>query len=660
MKNIIPFTYLQDKTLKGGSFLFCIFLLSSFSLHSQETEEKELYFYHISIPNFDSFEITKKEDGSLSIFSLESLEENEIIKQHKVYEFQPAFPNTLKENLKIVYRITTDSPSLVFKLEKLKPEKYQKIGEYFPPKVSYYPNDYGTTSPVENLGAPYPLTGLDLINAPSAWGITKGNKKVVIGISDARVDSTNIDLQGRVSKYLKYFDVTTGTVCTHGTGIAGIIGAIHDNAFGMPGICPDCDIITNGYGQFDFIQELVEAGAKVINVSWVLCGFGQYHQNIQERINEYYEEGILLVAGAGNAKKCNPYLADGSSSYGYPASFKNVISVTTVFADCDYPEDCMEDHEYFGTVVNDMKDRHLKSHILQNGKLAGVNGQWSMQHNLAVDITAPTNSFLLGRAGCGREDEQYGGASSTSTAVVTGVIGLIWSANYCLGSAEVESIMKLTAADIESLPGNKPYKMLLGAGRIDAYASVKMAHQMQLQKGNVEVTGRDFYRFDFTLKSAPYRIQVHNQTFRDSSTVDFSARKQIHLKPGTHLKPDKTGFIKLKINPALPTDECFPKPVVPKPKVVKDSIPVSFRFQEPYTIINNPAIQGIKISPVEAYAENNYEVLILKGKEIVFKKNYTKMEVASISLEEIKNELVTINVTGKIYKMSKNIRINIP
>jgi len=68
MINKIPFTYLQDKTLKGGSFLFCIFLLSSFSLHSQETEEKELYFYHISIPNFDSFEITKKEDGSMEFF----------------------------------------------------------------------------------------------------------------------------------------------------------------------------------------------------------------------------------------------------------------------------------------------------------------------------------------------------------------------------------------------------------------------------------------------------------------------------------------------------------------------------------------------------------------------------------------------------------------
>ncbi len=647
--------------IPGNSFkeflLFCTFILLGLSGYSQE---KAHYFYHISIPNFDSLEITKKTDGSLEIFSLESLEENEIFRQHKVLEFQPAFPNTLKENLKIVYRITTASPTLVYELEKLKPEKYQKIGEYFPPKVSYYPNDYGTTSPVENLGVPFPSTGLDLINAPGAWGITRGNKKVVIGISDAKIDSTNKDLQGRVSKYLKYFDIKSGGTCSHGTSVASVIGARMDNAFGIAGVCSDCDMIAGGYGQFDHIQELVEAGAKVINVSWSLCGFGNYHKNIEERINEYYEEGILIVAAAGNAKICDRNLRDHASNYAYPASYKRVIAVTTIYAECGHYEDCIVDDELYGIINYKLKDRHVRRLKDYNGKFYPINTQWATQHNLAVDISAPAEAYLAGREECGNDEHLFGGLTSNSAPFVTGVIGLIWSENYCLGSAEVESILKLTSEDIENLPGNESLKMKLGAGRLDAYRAVKMAHEMQLDKGIVNISGRDFYRFEFELYSSPYQIEIFNQTFRDSATVDFKARKSIRLKPGSHLKPDKNGFIKLSINPNLPTEECFPKPVVLKPKVAKDSIPNFPRFTDPFEIKRNTSIAGIEIHPAEGVADSDYEVLIEKEDTILFKEKFSLENIASIPLSEIVNEIVTITITTDLYNMIRKYRINIP
>tara|TARA_R110000850_G_scaffold150497_1_gene273258 strand:+ start:171660 stop:173600 length:1941 start_codon:yes stop_codon:yes gene_type:complete len=641
--------------------LFLLFFLL-FSLQFSAQEKEQLYYYHVSVANAETLKITPNKDGSLNITDTVNSKANKIFAKYKVLVFRKAFPYSKKENLKKVYKVTTNSDVLLGQLQNISPEKYTGIGEYFPHQDAYYPNDYGITSPVANLGVPYPMTGLDLINAPQAWSITTGDPKVVIGISDGRVDSTNIDLKGRVSKYLKYFDLKSGGVCAHGTGIASSIGARANNAFGISGICSDCDMITHGYGRFDYIQELVEAGAKVINTSWVLCGFGAYHQNVQERINEYYEEGILIVAAAGNAKKCNPNLKDYASNYGYPASYKNVISVTKIFADCGFYDDCIVEDEKYGTIAYKLKDRHVtRMRMKKEGSfdtLTPINSQFGAQHNLAVDIAAPAETYSMGRPDCGYEEDFFVGMTSGAAAFVTGTIGLIWSANYCLGSAEVESILKLTSADIENLPGNEPFKMKLGAGRVDAYKAVKMAHDMQLGTGTVEVAHRDFYRFDFTLKSSPYQIDIYNQTFRDSSTVDFKARNSIHLKPNTHLKPDSTGFVKLSIDPLLPTDECFPKPVIPRPKVERDSVQNFPRHTDPFEIIRNEAIKGIVISPVESEIDTDYEIVITVEEKEIFRQKYKKNEIATIPLEEIQNEIITITATTALFRMTKKFRVN--
>lgn len=613
----------------------------------------------VDINDFGSLKIQPLSNGTLKIENPNNTRETAIYSLYTVYSFQKAYPNSTREFFKNRYRISTNSSSVLFELQRHFPDKYSEIEPIAPLPNTFYPNDYGTTSPVENLGAAFPLTGLDLINAPAAWGITKGDPKVVIGISDARVDSTNLDLAGRVSNYLRYFNTTGGTACFHGTGIAGIIGAKMDNAFGIPGICSECDMITNGYGNFDHIQELVEAGAKVINASWALCGFGPYHQNIQDRINEYYDEGILIVAGAGNAKRCNPFLRDHASNYTYPASYKNVIGVTTVYAECGHFEDCIIEDEQFGTVHYKIKDRHVRRQRKTDDGFVPLNSQFATQHNLSISIAAPGETFSLGRADCGLEGDEFAGLSSASAAFVTGIIGLIWSANYCLASAEVVSILKLTSEDIENLPGNEPFKMQLGAGRVDAYRAVKMAYDMQLEKGIVEVAHRDFYRFDFKLFSSPYQIEIKNQTFRDSATVDFNARKRIHLKPGTRLSPDKNGFVKLSIDPHLPTEECFPTPPIKRPRVERDSIPRTVNYPEPFKIERDNEIKGLVIAPVENVTDTDFLIVIETEGEI-FRKNFRKEETAFIPLPEIVNETVTVTVTSHLYRMQRRLRINMP
>ena len=137
----------------------------------------------------------------------------------------------------------------------------------------------------------------------------------------------------------------------------------------------------------------------------------------------------------------------------------------------------------------------------------------------------------------------------------------MWSVNYCLSSYEVESILKLSSKEVENLTGNEPYKGLMGAGRVNAYRAVKMSEQMKDPDGKVAISNRDFYRFDFTLSNVQNTLEIENQIFREDATVDFKAKNQIVLKPGTHLKPNTNGFVKLAIDPNISPQQCSPSAV---------------------------------------------------------------------------------------------------
>lgn len=636
-------------------FLF-ILVGTSFSPSPQR------YYFYITVENPSLLQISPSSEGTLTVTNSKNRRESTLFKNNRIFVFQPAYPNTLKENLKKVYRMATDNPELPYLLQQNNPQMYSNIREYFSLENAIYPNDYGTTSPVENLGANYPLTYLDAMHLPEAWILTTGDPKVVVGISDAHIDSTNADIAGRVSNYLKYFDYNhRSSTCGHGTNTAALIGAKADNGYGLPGICSDCDMIATGYGSFENIQELVEAGARVINASWALCNFGNYHKNVEERINQYYDEGILIVASAGNARNCNRYLRDQASSYAYPASYKNVISVTTIYGDCGHYEDCIVDDPKYGTVAWKLKDRHVFRQQMATphsfDKLTPINLQYATNHNYAVDIAVPSETYLPGNEDCGK-DKHYGGVTSTAAAMVTGVIGLMWSANYCLSSAEVESIIKLTAVDIENLPGNTPFKMKLGAGRLDAYQAVKMAHDMQLEQGIVTVSGRDFYRFDFTLFSSPYQIDIQNQTFRDSASVNFTARKRIHLKPNTHLKPDQNGLVHLKIDPNLPQEECFPKTPIKRPRVERDSTNQSPTYPAPFSMTYVKESKAYNIEPVEGLIDSPYTVEVkLDNQTIYTQKNIPTQQSVTLDLGPWKDKRLEVVAFSHLFRMTRTIRV---
>ena len=628
--------------------LFNIFIVISISNMYSFTNTEDRYYFQTNIQNVESLLITLNIDGTYSIENKNNKIETDIYKNYTVFEFKKAYPNTKKKLLKTVYTIITNKVELLGALLHNFPEKYTRIDQFYPNENVYYPNDYGSTSPVENLGTHYPLYDLDLVNAPGAWGITKGSNKVVIGFSDAKIDSTNKDIKGRISNYIQYFDINKSIMsCAHGTNVAGIAIATMDNGYGRPGICPECDVIASGYGNFQRIEDLVEAGARVINASWARCSMGSYHENIEERINEFYDDGIIIVAGAGNGKNCNPNDDFAPDDYAYPASFEKVISVTGVYTTYENPSENIFIGKEGRKATDRLKDRHMREYeIMNNGEIYPKYLKWGMQRNYSIDICAPAESYLLGHDICGLPTT-YGGATSNTAPYITGIIGLMWSVNYCLSSYEVESILKLTSVDIENLSGNTIYKTKLGAGRVDAYKAVKMAKQMKEMNGNVVISNRDFYRFDFKLNNAPFNITINNQTFRDSSTVDFKARNAIKLKPNTVLRPDSKGYIKLSIDHDLATEECFRKPPKKYDKIyAKKKEKNSQLIKEDFYIKYNPKLKSVIVTPAKQIKNSsNYIVKIYSHKnKLLLEQQFNLQKTGLISLESISEKTITVIV----------------
>jgi hypothetical protein len=122
---------------------------------------------------------------------------------------------------------------------------------------------------------------------------------------------------------------------SHGTHVAGIIGARGNNGAGVTGVCWAVKImnlkIFPWYDEPGFIADAVRAidyaidnGAKIINASW---GGGPYAQSLKNEIEAANGKGVLFVTVAGNYPQ---YLwFDNDTTPFYPSSYEcdNIISV---------------------------------------------------------------------------------------------------------------------------------------------------------------------------------------------------------------------------------------------------------------------------------------------------------------------------------------------
>lgn len=208
------------------------------------------------------------------------------------------------------------------------------------------------------------------IDAPEAWELDSQGEEVVVAVIDSGLYYKHRDLEGRSWVNTKEIpgngvdDDENGLTddiygydfinddydplddMYHGTHISGIIAARRDNGIGLPGIATRVKImplkILNNRGEGDTVGAIraidyaVRRAKDGINVKVINASFGgsDYSTALREAIRLAEEQGILVVAAAGN------YGMNIDEEPVYPASYQasNIITVGAVDMAGEMPE----------------------------------------------------------------------------------------------------------------------------------------------------------------------------------------------------------------------------------------------------------------------------------------------------------------------------------
>lgn len=275
---------------------------------------------------------------------------------------------------------------------------------------------------------------LSKIKAFEAWDVSKGNTDIIVAVIDDAIQTNHEDLAANMIAGRDVSDNDNdpnppNTNFSHGTHVAGIIGAVSNNQIGIASMgfnhikimpikaTPDNGSQENIYNGFEGIAWAVEHGAKIINTSW---GSNSYSVTEQTVINNAYAAGVLIIAAAGNEGKNAPY---------YPASYNHVISVGSVTS--------TDEKSFFSN------------------------------YDTSIDLSAPGSNILSTIP-----YNAYASSSGTSMAapLVSSLFAYIWSVKNDLTQIQLENLIKNTSDNIDTQ--NPTYVGLIGSGRVNALKAV--------------------------------------------------------------------------------------------------------------------------------------------------------------------------------------------
>ncbi|NRT73317.1 S8 family peptidase [Clostridium beijerinckii] len=173
--------------------------------------------------------------------------------------------------------------------------------------------------------------GVNKIQAPTAWSSSYTGKGVKIGIVDTGI-ANHEDLS--VAGGAAFTSYTTSYLDDngHGTHVAGIIGA-KNNGYGIVGVANEASLYAikvlgnDGAGYLsDIIAGIdwcITNKMDIINLS---LGSSVPSTALQQEVDKAYNQGILVVAAAGNDGT-----SDGSmDTVDYPAKYSSVIAVAAI------------------------------------------------------------------------------------------------------------------------------------------------------------------------------------------------------------------------------------------------------------------------------------------------------------------------------------------
>ncbi len=341
---------------------------------------------------------------------------------------------------------------------------------------------------------------LPLVGAPGAWDIHTGSDQVIVAVIDSGLDVTHPEFAGRLwenpidnksdgvdrdgnkctnDRYgCRYVSLTTANAAlcgytsslptgqilddmgsspsnigSHGTLVAGIIGAAGNNGQGVAGVAWNVRLMTvkvldcQGEGRMpdvaDGIEYAVRNGARIINVSVASKPGDQDADSprLRAALQLAQDLGVIVVAAAGN----HPI---GSSQVGtaYPAAYTEFPSLIAVGASNNLNNNIWAAYSNYGPAID-----------------------FAAPGNKLVSTTRTDIGLTVPYAEIGDPRDGYDGGTSYSTPLVSGMFALMMSRNSKLSAADYIKAARDAATPAEPAPHGQNWA---GSGIINMAASV--------------------------------------------------------------------------------------------------------------------------------------------------------------------------------------------
>jgi subtilisin family serine protease len=294
------------------------------------------------------------------------------------------------------------------------------------------------------------------IDAPEAWALGVGDRQVKVAVVDTGIDFFHPDLETNVwtnpgeipgngidDDQNGYIDDLHGydfvsDDCdpmddqSHGTHVAGIIGAVGDNHIGVAGVCWQVSLMAlkafdeKGDGLLADVIEAIDYairnGAQVLNASW---SSPERSLALEEAVAEARRAGVVFVAAAGN---------DRSAVAAYPAAYEGVVTVAATNA----------------------KDQRASFSNYGPHTALAAPGE-------TIFSTIPNNNY------------DYRSGTSMAAPYVSGVAALVRARHPQFTSAEVETILRNAVDGIQA-------DQYIGAGRVNAWKALAVETPLPMAK----------------------------------------------------------------------------------------------------------------------------------------------------------------------------------
>ena len=255
------------------------------------------------------------------------------------------------------------------------------------------------------------------IGMEQAWDLRPSAVDVVVAVLDTGVDLNHPDLKANLllDQGYEFLDDMPSPQDdeSHGTAVAGIIGAVGNNREGVTGIAwrvkllPIKALNAQGRGPDSAMVKAIlyaaDNGAKIINIS---STGSRYSAALETAVQYAQDKGALLVAAAGNT-------GNGDNAINYPAGFDGVLAVAAV-----------DDHD----------------------QLASFSQRQPYVAVSAPGVDVPSTAW----PGAGRG--LYASQSGTSIAAphVSGAAALLWGLRPDLTADEIAAALKANADKVAS------------------------------------------------------------------------------------------------------------------------------------------------------------------------------------------------------------------